>query len=340
MKAFKKTLILAGYLTLGVSLSCEIEDEYFYPDRSEQLGTKVFTGQYLPPIGLFWGETTNEVFIVNIDGITAIEAKSKKIRKLAYDPSNFTTQTAWMVGNSIYQLNTNGGLSKVDLTTFGYTGALVDSAFFPPYSSPFTTTHFAYVKFMQPEINSPSIFLYDLKSHKETYVGPGLAYVFSPDGNQLVFSNNGEFFVYDLKTKLATSLNFNENERTKVIRWTTDGILSFDYQFEAVFGRNESKGVNIGKWKSAGGFAGGIISPSGKHIITTEIVCVYKDQTIGNCANGGKRKHAITDIATDAEVPMAYTITSYIYLTAFSPDETTFAFATNDSNVYIIEPQN
>ena len=108
MKANKKVFILAGYLTLGVTLSCEIEDEYSKPDQSEQLGTKIYTGTN-PPAALLWSENTNEVIVVNTDGIVAIEAQSKKVRKLPYDASYFTTQSAWLVGNTIYQLSTNGG---------------------------------------------------------------------------------------------------------------------------------------------------------------------------------------------------------------------------------------
>ena len=80
-------------------------------------------------------------------GIVAIEAQSKKVRKLPYDPAYFTTQFVWLVGNTIYLLNTSGGLSRVDLKNLNYIGTLVDSANVNPLSSPFTDTHFAYAKY-------------------------------------------------------------------------------------------------------------------------------------------------------------------------------------------------
>ena len=142
MQALKKPL----FLVLVVALSCEIEDEYSNPDRSEHLGTKIYTTNN-PPAALLWSENTNEIIVVGFDGIAAIEATSKKVRKLPIAASNFPTQTAWVVGNTIYQLNSNGELSRVDLTNLSFIGNLVDSASFNPFSSPFTATHFAYAKY-------------------------------------------------------------------------------------------------------------------------------------------------------------------------------------------------
>ena len=70
MQALKKTL----FLVLVVALSCEIEDEYSNPDRSEQLGTKIYTTNNVPA-ALLWSENTNEIIVVGFDGIAAIEAR-------------------------------------------------------------------------------------------------------------------------------------------------------------------------------------------------------------------------------------------------------------------------
>ena len=331
MQALKKPL----FLVLVVALSCEIEDEYSNPDRSEHLGTKIYTSNNVPA-ALLWSENTNEIIVVGFDGIAAIEATSKKVRKLPIGASNFSTQTAWVVGNTIYQLNSNGDLSRVDLTKLSYIGNLVDSVYFHPLSSPFTATHFAYAKY-NPDY-STSIFLYDLESHKETYVGTGQPYVFSPDGKQLVISNNFNFFVYDLTTKAIKALNFNEAEGSKLITWTTDGIISFQQQGESIVARNESTGADIGEWKSIAGVFGGVVSPSGNHIITAEGVCGYGNMTSGYCPAGNMLKHSIVDVINNVEVPMAYSLNSSIYLRAFSPDEKTFAIATYDNSVYITEP--
>jgi WD40 repeat protein len=337
MKASKKVFILAGYLALGIMASCEIEDEYSNPDRSEHLGTKIYTGNNVPA-ALLWSENTNEIIVVSIDGIAAIEATSQKVRKLPFSGSNIYTQSAWVVGNTIYQLNSNGELSRVDLTKLSFIGNLVDSAFIQVLSSPFTATHFAYAKY-DPTEYVYSVFLFDLKSHLETYVGTGIPYVFSPDGKQLVISNNGNFFVYDLTTKAITALNFNEADGTKLIMWTTDGIISFQQQGESIVARNESTGAHIGEWKSIAGLYGGVVSPSGNHIITAEGVCSYGNTPSGYCPNGEMLKHSIVDVNTSVEVPMAYAFNSSIYLRAFSPDEKTFAIATYDNSVYITEPQ-
>ena len=337
MKAPKKAFILAGYLALGVMVSCEIEDEYSHPDRSEHLGTKIYTSNNVP-VALLWSENTNEIIVVSTDGIAAIEATSKKVRKLPFSASNLYTQSAWVVGNTIYQLNSNGELSRVDLTKLSFIGNLVDSASFHPLASPFTATHFAYAKY-NPDY-STSIFLYDLKSHEETYVVTGLPYVFSPDGKQLVISTNGNFFVYDLTTKAITALNINEADGSKLIMWTTDGIISFQQQGESIVARNESTSAHIGEWKSIAGVYGGVVSPSGNHIITAEAVCAYGNMTSGNCPSGDMLKHSIVDVNTSVEVPMAYTINTSIYLRAFSPDEKNFAIATYDNSVYITEPLN
>ncbi|HEY5917092.1 MAG TPA: hypothetical protein VIU13_06810 [Chryseolinea sp.] len=338
MKVLKKAIILVGYLTLGVTLSCEIEDEYSNPDQSEQLGTKIHRS-YTMLVALLWSKNTNEIIAVSNEGIIAIEAQSKKVRKLPYDPSNFAVQSAWLVENTIYQVNTNGELSKIDLTTLTYKGTLVDSASFHFYSSPFTTTHFAYIKYRSEEY-LPSIFLYDLSSQEEIYIGPGLPYVFSPDGKQLVFSNNTEFFVYNLTTKTTTALNFSEDSNgPNIIIWTTDGILSLHHQGESIMVRNESIDMTIGEWTSVQGLWGSAISPSGKHIITKKLNCLQKDNTSGYCQYG-KVEHSIVDIYTDVEVPMVYTVNSYINLIAFSPDEKSFAFATSEGNVYISDLQN
>jgi WD40 repeat protein len=333
MQALKKTL----FLVLIVALSCEIEDEYSNPDRSEQLGTKIYTS-YNPPAALLWCENTNEIIVVTIDGMAAIEATSKKVRKLPFSTSNIYPQSAWVVGNIIYELNSNGELSIVDLTNLDYIGNLVDSAFFQVLTSPFTATHFAYAKY-DPTDYFYSIFLYDLKSHQEIYVGPGLPYVFSPDGEQLVISNNGNFFVYDLATKAIKALNFNEADGSKLFMWTTDGIISFQQQGESIVARNESTGARIGEWKSIAGMFADTVSRSGNHIITVESVCQYGKTTSGYCPNGEMLKHSIVDVNTNVEVPMAYTFNSSIYLRAFSPDEKNFAIATYDNSVYITEPQ-
>ena len=100
--------------------------------------------------------------------------------------------------------------------------------------------------------------------------------MFSPDGNQLVFSNNTEFFVYNLTTKATTALNFNEDNGPNIITWTTDGILSFHHQFESIMARNETNGMIIGEWKSAEGLYGSTISPSAKHIITRNLIVCKK----------------------------------------------------------------
>ena len=333
MQALKNTL----FLVLVVALSCEIEGEYSNPDWSEHLGTKIYTTNNLPA-ALLWSENTNEIIVVGFDGIAAIEATSKKVRKLPIGASNVSTQSAWVVGNTIYQLNSNGELSRVDLTNLSFIGNLVDSVSFHPLSSPFTATQFAYAKY-NPDY-STSIFLYDLKSHLETYVGTGLPYVFSPDGKQLVITNNGDFFVYDLTTKAIKALNFNEAYGTKFIIWTTDGIISFQQQGESLVARNESTGADIGEWKSIAGVFGGGVSPSGNHIITVEALCVNGNMTSGYCPNGTKMKHSIVDVNNSVEVPMAYTVNSSIYLRAFSPDEKNFAIATYDYSVYITEPLN
>ena len=189
------------------------------------------------------------------------------------------------------------------------------------------------------DLYEPSIFLYELKSHKEIYVGSGFPYVFSPDGNQLVFSNETKFFVYNLTTKAITPLIFSEDNGPNVISWTTDGILSFHHQGESISVINESKATHIGEWKSVEGLYGSVVSPSGKHIITTESICVTKNAATGYCKYG-KLKYSIVDINNDVAVPMVYTVYSQIYLKAFSPDEKSFAFATSDHNVYVSEPQN
>ena len=110
MQALKKPL----FLVLVVALSCEIEDKYSNPDRSEHLGTKIYTTNNVPAALLSLSENTNEIIVVGFDGIAAIEATSKKVRKLPIAASNFPTQTAWVVGNTIYQFNSNGELSRVD----------------------------------------------------------------------------------------------------------------------------------------------------------------------------------------------------------------------------------
>ena len=339
MKAFRKVFILSSYLALGIMVSCEIEDEYSSPDQSEQLGTKVYTGNN-PFAALLWSENTNEIIVVKNDGIVAIEAQSKKVRTLPYDPSYFTTQFAWLVGNTIYQLNTSGGLSRVDLTNLHYVGTLVDSVYYlNPLSSPFTETHFAYAKYLPTDLIEPSIFLYDLKSNKEIYVGSGDPYIFSSDGTQLVFSNNAGFHVYDLTTKVITSLNFNANNGPNILRWSTDGIISFHDEGGLIVARNESKRTDIGEWRSYEGLYGSAVSQSGKHIIAAESICVSGNTTPGYCKYG-KLEYSIVDIVNNVTVPQVYTINSQIYLKAFSPDEKSFAFATYDHNVYISELQN
>ena len=164
--------------------------------------------------------------------------------------------------------------------------------------------------------------------------------MFSPNGKQLVISNNVDFFVYDLTTKAITALNFNEAYGSKFIIWTTDGIISFQQQGESIVARNESTGADIGEWKSIAALFRDVVSPSGNHIITVEEVCEYGNMTSGYCPTGGKLKHSIVDVNTSVEVPMAYTINSSIYLRAFSPDEKNFAIATYDNSVYITEPLN
>ena len=80
MKAHKQAFILAGYLALCIMASCEIEDEFSNPDQSEQLGTKVYTGNN-PFVALLWSGNTNEIIVVNNDGNCRNRSAIKKGKK-------------------------------------------------------------------------------------------------------------------------------------------------------------------------------------------------------------------------------------------------------------------
>jgi hypothetical protein len=336
MKALKTFTSFASCVALAIMLSCEIEDEYSNPQGQTTVGQKLFASNGYPA-RIFWSEITNEIISVGPEGLIAFDLESEKQRRLSFG-SSAGIGYVWLRDNSIYVLTYGGELSVINLTNFDLTQNIADSVILSPIAAPFHTSRFAYAKMRPTDSIEPSIFLYDLGSRKETYVTSGRPLTFSPDGKQLLFEFQYHLYKYDTETKATT--NFEINDIYSILKWTTDGIISFGAQNEYVVVRNESTHVEIGRWKSMFGLMNdSFISSSLKNIIVSDYACSIPN-VIGECGPGMRYIHSIVNIEDDTLTTLLFTTPQeFIQQYAISPDEKNFAYVSSDYYVYLTESQ-
>jgi hypothetical protein len=345
MKTRNKAIINVCYCALMATLSCEIEDSYPYLDPSEQLGEKFALAEG-DPFGLYWS-TDNDIIMLGSGGVTAINVDSKEIRKASFDTSGILTtlasqetgstlleQYTWLHGNVLYFMN-NGNLSAVDLTTMTYQFALIDSIDIQIYSSPFSQSHIAYRKYTADF--EPPIFLYDIKTDKETYLTTGLPIVFSPDGKQLLFTNNGEYYTCELATKKITPLSISQSYALELIKWTPMGIISFELGSNSILVTNKTTGEKIGEWPSSGIPTVSCTSPSGDLLVTSKYVCIDGSEPATRCPYRGKMVYSIIDLINKEETEVAESTGHYVVLKAISPNQKKLALIGRDKYIYITE---
>lgn len=335
MKAFEKAITLFSYLALLTVLSCVIEDDWPNQKPSENLGRKLSATDGLAT-GLYWSGA-NEIITLGPQGVTAINAASNTVRKVSFEYSGFALQQyTWLNENMLYFMQF-GNLSAVDLTTMTYQYALLDSVQLQTYSSPFNATHIAYGKYRPDDYGEPSIFLYDLKSGKEIYITSGYPTVFSPDGKQLLLTKFGKYHIYNLITKSITPLNFEISYSAGVVKWTPQGIISFETGNMHIVVTNETEGKKIGEWPTLGEEPNvSWISQAGNHMITTKYKCLNGDPS-GDCPYQAKIVYSIVDVVNKEETELAETTAYYITLKAISPDQKNLVFIGTDNYIYVTE---
>jgi len=217
-----------------------------------------------------------------------------------------------------------------------YQFALLDSVVLQPYAYPFNGSHIAYGKYDPADYGEPSIFVYDLMSGKETYITSGHPCVFSPDGKQLLLTKNGRYHSYDLTSKNLTPLNFEQSYAIEVVKWTPQGIISFETGNMSIVVTNETEGKKIGEWPSIDEPNVSWISPGGTHMTTTKYKCLDGGPT-SDCPYRMKIVYSIVDVVNKQETELAETTEYYIILRAISPDQKNIALVGRDNYIYITE---
>lgn len=325
--------MLVLYLAVGTTLSCEIEDDFGRPDLSESLGRKLFTVEY-GVLDLFWMESTDEVIVAMTNEIVALGSQTNTVRRFNFseNPPGYVQPS--QSGDKVLLFDYSGEVSVMDLATFGRTPTLADSAIISGLPTPFNSSYFAYAKYPKDMVES-SIFLYNLASGKEVYVAMGYPIAFSPDGNQLLFLYGSAFYRYDIATK-AITVEFS-GYYGQLIRWTSDGVISFTYDYQSIVAKNETTGKKVGEWKSLEYPSPWTVSKTGRNIITTKSICGIKDVT-GVCPGYEKIVHSIANIDDNTEESLVFSYNTYTMQKAFSPDEKNFAYVGNN-NIYLTESE-
>jgi hypothetical protein len=334
MKAIKKILILAGYLTLGISLSCEIEDDFGIPEDSTFFGEALYSS----PLGIgpiIWSDNTNEIVSLNTSGVVATNLSTKTNRQLFIDGFSPDWESLRLAGNRVYFTNTSYELGSVNLTSMVYTPSILDSVHTGYLLTLFEDKYLAYGKFRLSDQSDPSLFLFDLTTGKETYITSGTPYLFSPDGSQLLFNKESTFYTYNLQTKAIAAFG---NFSIYVLKWTSEGIISYSQLGSGVRVFNETTKQLVGTWPSVGDINRQTISPSGNRVITLRAECAVPITSQG--CSAPSYYYAVVDITSQEQFE---TIDSNYVIdmrATFSPDEKKFAYVKDGSTIYVTsEPE-
>jgi len=331
---------------LLLSFSCEIEDDFGKPDFSSNLGTLIYTSPYNPTYKILWSELTNTIVSLGTT-ITVIDIDTKTSKQL--NVANFLYDGyghSWLVGNTLYYLNYNAGLSSVNINDGTQKLSLADSVISDYNAHPYSHNYLAFNKWekFDPEYQ-PYLYLYDLETHKENLIASGSPIAFSPDGQHLLFSTFEPgtyvrvFYSYSIQTKAIEKLSIQDpSGYVGPIKWTADGILFYFQNYSGkleVF--NGSTQTRLGEWQSAGApVNNGTISPSGKKVITYLQWCANRGASSSNYCDNFKDYYYLVDIPTGKETEMIYGPNMYSLQFAFSPEEDKAVyFLGND--IYLLE---
>ena len=332
---------------LLLSFSCEIEDDFGKPDFSSNLGTLIYTSQYDPIYKILWSAQTNTIVSFG-NTVTVIDIDTKTSKQLnlvnflydGYSPS-------WVVGNTVFYLNYNAELSSVNVNDGTHKISLVDSVITDYYALPYSSNYFAFNKLEKVDPDYvPYLYLFDLEAQSENLIASGSPIAFSPDGQYLLFSKFEPgtyarfFYVYSIQTKSIETLTIHDRSgQTGPIKWTADGIL-FYYQNYNGNGKmevfNATTQTRLGEWLNAGApVNNGIISPSGKKVMTYLQKCANRGANSSNYCDNFKDHYYLVDIPNSREIEMIYGTNMFSLQFAFSPDENRAVYYLAN-NIYLL----
>ncbi len=310
--------------------SCEIEDDFGKPDFSTKLGTLIYTSAYNPIYKTLWSEETNTIVSLGTTvAIIDVNTKTSKLLSVAnfsYDGNSLT----WLVGNTLYYLNYSGRLSSIDITDGEQKVSLADSILSSYNELPYSRNHVAFNKWekVDPEYE-PYLYLYDIETQKENLIASGSPIVFSPDGQYLLFSKfppptyTRVFYSYSIQTKAIETLAIQDPYGyAGLIKWTAEGILFYYQNYSGkleVF--NGSTHTRLGEWLNTGPIHNGMLSPSGKKIMTFIEKCANRDMNSMTYCEYYKQHYYVVDLPNNKEVEMTYGSNMHYAQFAFSPDE-------------------
>ena len=356
-------LIRKGFLPEGLSRilptlwlvcllfsSCDIEDDAGKPDDSASLGTLIYTAQHGIINNILWSEQGNQIITIG-SSITVIDTETKKSKQL--NVNNFGGyEVSWVTANTLYYLDYNAAtlleynvhLSSVDLISGLQNQSLIDSVVQYYDVVPFSSKYFAFNKLNKYDpSNQPYLYLYDLETRIEELITTGNPIAFSPDGQDLLFSKNDpntftrRFYSHSAQTKVTTALHIQDpNGYFPVIKWTTEGILHYymDYSYRLMVFNNTTNTV-VGDWESLAFPNHGLISQSGKKMITYKERCADVSSP-NNCASSIKQHYYMLDIMNRTEVQTIYGSGLYPLKFVFSPDEKSVVYMLANS-IYLIQ---
>jgi sugar lactone lactonase YvrE len=332
---------------LLLSFSCEIEDDFGKPDFSSNLGTLIYTSDYNPIYKTLWSEQTNTIIAlgttVTVIDVDAKTSKEMNLNNFSYDGSG----PSWLAGNTLYYLDYSAGLSSVDIKDGTQKISLTDSVITNYQGLPYSRNHFAFNKWIDFGQYEPNLYLYDLETQKENLIASGSPIVFSPDGQYLLFSkiepstNIRFFYSYSIPTKAIETLAIQDpSTQPEPIKWTIDGIL-FYYQNYNGNGKlevfNATTQTRLGEWLNAGPpINHGVISPSGKKMMTFLQRCANRGSEYTNYCDNHKDHYYLVDIPNGKEVEIIYGPNMYSLQFAFSPDENRAVYYLANS-IYLLD---
>lgn len=356
MKAAAETFIRTGFFSKGmyrlsatltvISMlflsSCEIEDDFGKPDNSSQPGTLIYNSPY-GVSKLFWSEQTDQIVTIG-DGINVIDLSTKTSNHL--NPNNFSyhiSNQSWLTGNIIYYLNNSLELASIDITNGNQKLSLADSIMESYESVPVSTEYFAFNKQHKSNLaNEPYLYLFDIATGKETLITTGSPITFSPDGKNLLFLKYNPstytrlYYIYSIEAKSVTPLQVTEPYgNVGPMKWTSVGILLY---VQGYSGKSEVYNVTtnskIGEWENMMSPTYGVISSSGKKMMTYKEKCA--SNVSGYCTSYYKQYYSVVDVLNSTVSELVYGNGLYVYQFAFSPDENSAVYSPGNG-IYLIE---
>lgn len=322
-------------------LSCEIEDDYSKTNTSTYLGTEIYSSNtYIQ--NMCWSEGTNEAIVFDESHITAIDISTKEVRAIRGSISGYFL---WLETDALYFFDYSGRLTSIDIITEQRKTYDVDSVSLTYGSYIHSASYFAFEKYkpFDPSPN-PQLVLFEAATNAETIIANGIPIVFSPDGNNLLFSQYDnvlriQYFIYDIAAKSITHISFADPSinDAKIFFWTDEGIQIFYAHYPYVSLYNTSITRNLGQWESLAPLGREFISKSGKKLLVQREECANQFYD-SNCPET-KQIYFLIDIALGSESEMMYA--NYLFLDQLyiiGPDEDKVLYTLQNS-VYIAETQ-